>query len=69
MTVCKGHFECYTVPIEDVLNLVIPLTENKVAGNVFIVVFSLTGEAIGMTHFTSSLLLLRLDSVYFNFTL
>lgn len=52
LTVCKGHFERYTVPIGGVLNLVIPLSENKVAGNGSIVVFSFTGEAIGMTHFT-----------------
>lgn len=52
LTVRKGHFECYTVPIGGVMNLVIPLSENKVVENGAIVVFSLTGEAIGMTHFT-----------------
>lgn len=68
-TVWKQYFECHTVLIGAVLNLIISLIENKVAENGVIVGFSLIEETIRIINFTWSLLLLRLDSISFDFTL
>lgn len=65
----KQYFECYTVLIGAVLNLTFPLTENKVAENGVIVGFSLIEEAIRTIDFTWSLLLLRFNSISFDFPL
>ena len=43
--------------------------ENKVAENGVLVGFNLIGEALRMISFTWSLLLLRFDSISFDFTL
>lgn len=65
----KQYFECYTVLIGAVLNLTVPLTENRVAENGVIVGFSLIEEAIRTIDFTWSLLLLRFNSISFDFPL
>lgn len=65
----KQYFECHTVLIGAVLNLTIPLTENKVAENGVIVGFGLIEEAIQTINFTWSLLLLRFKSISFDFPL
>lgn len=65
----KQYFECYTVLIGAVLNLTVPLTENKVAENGVIVGFSLIEEAIRTIDFTWSLLLLRFNSISLDFPL
>lgn len=65
----KQYFDCYTVLIGAVLNLTVPLTENKVAENGVIVGFSLIEEAIRTIDFTWSLLLLRFNSISLDFPL
>lgn len=65
----KQYFECHTVLIGAVLNLTVPLTENKVAENGVIVGFSLIEEGIRTIDFTWSLLLLRFNSISFDFPL
>lgn len=69
LTVWKQYSECHIVLIGAVLNLIISLTENKVAENGVIVGFSLIEEAIRMIGFTWRLLLLRFDYISLDFTL
>lgn len=69
LTVWKQYSECHIVLIGAVLNFIISLTENKVAENGVIVVFSLIEEAIRMIGFTWRLLLLRFDYISLDFTL
>lgn len=65
----KQYFECHTVLTGAVLNITVPLTENKVAENGVIVGFSLIEEAIQTIDFTWNLLLLRFNSISFDFPL
>lgn len=65
----KQYFECHTVLIGAVLNLTIPVNENKAAEIGVIVGFSLIEEAIRTIDFTWSLLLLRFNSISFDFPL